>query len=79
MGRGEQVFTADDMADALGGVINDYGEVIGDPEVLAGEDDVAADSGPRRDPPALAVRTGAFFDEFQPVESTQGARRRIQG
>ena len=41
-GRGEQVGAAHDVRDALGGVVDDDGQLVGDDAVAAAHDDVAA-------------------------------------
>lgn len=73
MGGGEKVAAAHHMGDALGGVIDDYRQMIGDAQVLAGEDDVAGRGRIGADAAALALRSGAFLlEEKRPLQPGDG-------
>ena len=55
MAGGEQVDTAHHFGHTLRRVVDHHGEVIADPQVLAGDDDVAAGQWIGRHPPGLGI------------------------
>jgi hypothetical protein len=74
----EQVLAADHVGDPLQGVVQHHGQVIGHPDVLAGQDDVAGGLGTGGDQAGLAVGPRAFLDEAQVIEAAQRAAGRVQ-
>lgn len=70
-GRGKQVLSAHDMADALQGIVDDYGEVVAGRDVAARHDNVAPILGTRLD----GVRRGQrLIAEFGPCQVPAGTR-----
>lgn len=68
----EEVFTAGDVGDVLGGVVDDDGEVVGGADVFAGEDEVAEEVGINGDGAVNLVGKGERADEgcrFSGVET----------
>ena len=67
----EQVFTADDVGDPLQGVVQGDGQMVGDPDILPRQDDIARKVGTRGDESALTFRAGAFLPESQVCKAAE--------
>ena len=84
MGGLEQVLAAHDVCDLLDRVIDHHGQVIGDAQVLARQDDIADQRGPCGLAAGLSGRAAAQFGEVQrlerrPERGAGGAERQPTG
>ncbi len=67
----EQVLAANDMIHALQGVIDYHRQMIGEPDILAGQDDVAGPVGPSEKGAGFPLWSAARLEKGKAAEVTQ--------